>query len=302
MMPSYLNKISDKIRYNVIIEWYNFMALITNRKQEIVPEVSSIADTIQAIIDTRCSVSRFGDGEMLLIGGEGIRFQQSDSLLSKRLAEVLLSEQPNHMVCISDAFTDLHRYNRRARRFWRAHFYLYGYLWDRYLSKEKPYGNTFMTRPYIDFADKRASGHWFNLLKKIWQGRDIVFIEGEKSRLGMGNDLFDGVASVKRILCKSKGAFDQYDEIIQEAIKLDQNTLILIALGPTATVLAYDLCQYGYQAIDVGHIDIEYEWFKMGATHKVNIKTKYVNEVHGGDQVFVEDEERYQSQILKKLL
>lgn len=301
-MAAYLNKIRDKIRYNAIIEWYNLLFLITNKKQQIVPKVSTIEATIEEIITTRCSVSRFGDGELLLIGGEGIRFQQRDAKLGERLAEVLLSDKPNHIVCISDAFTELSRYNRRARRFWRAHFYLYGYLWDRYLNKNKTYGNTFITRPYIDFDNKSLSAHWFSLLKHIWQGRDVVFIEGEKSRLGMGNDLFDQVKSIKRILCKSKGAFDQYDDIIHEALKLDQSTLILIALGPTATVLAYDLSQYGYQAIDVGHIDIEYEWFKMRATHKVNIKSKYVNEVHGGDQVIVQDEERYQSQILKKLV
>ena len=27
----------------------------------------------------------------------------------------------------------------------------------------------------------------------------------------------------------------------------------LLALGPTATVLAYDLCKMGYQAVDIGH-------------------------------------------------
>ena len=89
--------------------------------------------------------------------------------------------------------------------------------------------------------------------------------------------------------------------ILQEACKLAKNSLILIALGPTATVLAYDLCKLGYQAIDVGHIDIEYEWLMMGAKHKVNITSKYVNEVIGGDQVVIHDEDLYQRQILKKL-
>jgi len=301
-MTGFLNKIIEKIRYNVIIEWYNLLSIVTRREQLIIPKVLSIEQTIQEIVATRCSISRFGDGEMLLIGGEGIRFQSSDPLLSKRLAEVLISDLPNHKVCISDAFIDLERYNRRARRFWRAHFYLYGYLWDKYLIKNKCYGNTFITRPYIDFHDKNTSELWFTLLKEIWSGRDIVFVEGEKSRLGMGNDLFQNVNSIKRILCKSKGAFTQYDDIINEVLKLNKNTLILIALGPTATVLAYDLCRYGYQAIDVGHIDIEYEWFKMGATHKVNIRSKYVNEVVGGDHVVVQDEDRYQSQILKRLV
>ena len=43
--------------------------------------------------------------------------------------------------------------------------------------------------------------------------------------------------------------------------KLSKNKLILIALGPTATVLSYDLYKLGYHVIDIGHADIEYEWF-----------------------------------------
>jgi len=30
-------------------------------------------------------------------------------------------------------------------------------------------------------------------------------------------------------------------------------------LGPTTTVLAYDLYKNGYQAIDIGHVDLEHE-------------------------------------------
>jgi len=41
----------------------------------------------------------------------------------------------------------------------------------------------------------------FKKLKKIWDGKDIIIIESEKSRLGVGNDLFDNTKSIKRILC-----------------------------------------------------------------------------------------------------
>lgn len=49
----------------------------------------------------------------------------------------------------------------------------------------------------------------------------------------------------------------------------------------TATVLAYDLSLYGYQAVDIGHIDIEYEWLRMGAKTKVPVPGKFTNEAHG---------------------
>ena len=60
-----------------------------------------------------------------------------------------------------------------------------------------------------------------------------------------------------------------------------KDCLVLCALGPTATVLVKDLCDAGYQAIDIGHLDIEYEWFLTGAKNKSAIANKYVNEANG---------------------
>ena len=83
--------------------------------------------------------------------------------------------------------------------------------------------------------------------------------------------------------------------------KIDQNKLILIALGPTATVLAYDLSKLGYRALDVGHVDIEYEWFLQKAMEKVKIKDKYTNEAFGGELVTDEVDQEYKSQIICKV-
>ena len=87
--------------------------------------------------------------------------------------------------------------------------------------------------------------------------------------------------------------------ILESAKKIeDKSVLFIIALGPTATILAYDLAGLGYQAIDAGHMDVEYEWFKMGATKKVAIENKYVNEVNAGFGVGELKDEVYQSQII----
>lgn len=66
----------------------------------------------------------------------------------------------------------------------------------------------------------------------------------------------------------------------------------------TATVLAYDLHKLGYQAIDLGHIDLEYEWFKMGASKKEIITGKYTNEVQNGDVVEDVQDKNYLNQIV----
>lgn len=296
-----INTIRYKVKYGSTVEWYNFWYLILRKRQRIIPQVASIDDTIREIINTRCSVSRYGDGELLLTSPDKeIGFQKGNSLLAKRLTEILASQEDGHIVCISDAFQNLHRYNRKCRRFWRTHFFLYGSWWDRLLVPGKTYYNTFVTRPYMDFDDKENSTRWFNNMKGIWNDRDIVFIEGEKSRLGVGNDLFDNARSIRRILCPARNAFERYDEILSTARKLEKGVLFMIALGPTATVLAYDLFRSGYQAIDAGHVDVEYEWWRMGAKRKVKLERKYVNEAADGKQVADAGEE-YRKQIITKI-
>lgn len=295
-----IQTIKSKLRYGCIVEWYNFWYIVLRKSQKQIPQIASIEETIQKIVREGCSVSRFGDGEILLTNNKAIGFQKADSKLGERLKEVLQSNADGHIVCLSDTFTDIYRYNRKARRFWRTHFFIYGHIWDNLLISNKQYYNTFVTRPYMDFAQKTQCRKWFHDMQAIWQDRNIIFIEGEKSRLGVGNDLFHNAKSIKRILCPPTSAFDKYDSIVNEAIKQNKDVLFLIALGPTATVLAYDLHKKGYQAIDIGHVDIEYEWWRMNAKRKVKIQNKYVNEAVGGNIVSVAGEE-YESQIIAKI-
>ena len=42
--------------------------------------------------------------------------------------------------------------------------------------------------------------------------------------------------------------------------------LILLSFGPAATVISYDLCKLGYQAIDIGHTDRDYILYIKNAT------------------------------------
>ena len=48
--------------------------------------------------------------------------------------------------------------------------------------------------------------------------------------------------------------------------------MIIIILGPTATVLAYDLASEGYQALDFGHIAKDYNaWMERQERSDQNI-------------------------------
>lgn len=144
-----------------------------------------------------------------------------------------------------------------------------------------------------------------SLYKKICKDRKVVFVEGELTRMGVGNDLFTEAASVNRILCPAKNAWEQYDEILSTILELnlDQYTLFILALGPTTTVLAYDLNRYGFQALDLGHIDIQYEYSLRKAKKKIAIEGKYVNENIAGRKVsdnIVDD--KYKNSIITKIV
>ena len=136
-------------------------------------------------------------------------------------------------------------------------------------------------------------------LQKIYaiKDRDVIICEGEKTRMGVGNDLLDNWKSIKRIICPSENSFDKYDEILETLKKQPKDSLILIALGPTATVLVYEMSKEGYQALDLGHLDIEYEWCIRNATKREKIINKYTNEVIQGDEIQDVEDQSYKNQI-----
>ena len=95
--------------------------------------------------------------------------------------------------------------------------------------------------------------------------------------------------------------FISVKKIITSAIRhANKDDLILIALGPTATVLSFDLAQLGYTALDIGNVDNEYEWYLAGATKKVRNPLKFSMEVRGGASPEECLNEVYIQQIIEK--
>lgn len=265
------------------------------------PTVASVDETIDAIVSNNYSIARFGDGEIKLVAGKNISFQNNSAFIKHKMREVLSSDVDGLLIGIADVFDNGERYDEARRKYWKKHLSQYRSVWYRYLIKGKKYYNASMTRQYINLKNRAESENIFKHLKKIWNNRDIVIIEGEFSRLGVGNDLFDNAHSIKRILGPSKQAFSKYDEILATAKNLNKDNLILLALGPAATCLAYDLHKLGYQAVDIGHIDVEYEWYKMHATKKMPLKNKMVHEAVSNDIGELKDS-TYENQIIARIL
>lgn len=297
----------EKIKYKLsaLIEQFIYLRLYDKNKI-LYPRVIDEDRTVNFIVSHRASVSRFGDGEMSWILGEKKKsFEVSSELLSCRLLEVLQSNLEGHIRCIPNVIETINRREKKSKIFWMANIGKYAKYWDKY-ANSYPYFDTNFTRFYIGYKDKHNSkiNQRVNNIKRIWDHRDVLFIEGAQSRLGVGNDLFSNTKSIKRIICPTKNAFEKYDNILKvvkvNQYKLSKDTLILCALGPTATILAFDLHKLGYQSVDIGHLDIEYMWFQMQVEKKTAIPGKFVNEVGGlSGEVYLPQE--YYNSIIGKV-
>ena len=265
-------------------------------------KVKGIDETLDYVIENKSSLVRFGDGEINMLAGHSIPYQDYDEELVSTMRDIIGQESREELVvCLPDAFTDRFRFTYWAIPFWKDHMDHYMDFY-RELCSNSWYGSTFVSRPYIDFEDKSQAKAQFEKLKSIWKNRDLLIVEGATSRSGVGNDLFDEANSIKRIVCPSHSAFSRVHEIEREIEKHAAGRLILCMLGPTAKVLAYHLSQKGYQVLDIGHIDSEYEWMKMGAKTKVKFAHKHTAEYNFDQDIeFIEDE-TYNNQIVARIL
>lgn len=264
------------------------------------PKVVGILDTLHYILENKCSVCRYGDGEMKFIMGGETWFQKTSPLLRSELTDLLHVNINNLIVCIPNKFDGMLQYTKEERKYWRKNISYTRRTWYKYIDKNKIYYDAFISRCYMPYNDKEVAKECFGLWKNIWKDRELLIVEGEKTRLGVGNTLFDNVKSIKRILCPNTQAFTFYNKLMDLVLEYDKEHLILIALGPTATIMAARLCEKGFQAIDIGHLDIEYEWFLMHAESKVPVFNKFVNEAGAGKGVGNCMDKVYQSEVIYK--
>lgn len=276
---------------------------IVERQKIYYPKIKSTEETLQEILDKKRSIARFGDGEFAIMANrERQKFQKLDLELGKRLREVIETRDERLLIGIADNYGNLDKFTQDAADKIR------GYMIDevrkeqiQFLDLNRTYDNAYVTRPYVIMADNMTDAPKirFDNWKKVWDSRNVIMIEGAESRLGIQNDLFDNTATLRRILAPATNSFQRYSDILKSALDTaKEEDLFLIALGPTAGVLAFDLTMEGYQAIDVGHLDLEYEWFLAGEGTRVPVPYKYNNEFPGDERAEPIIDSRYEAQII----
>lgn len=226
------------------------------------PKVVKAKETIKTLYSTRKSMARFGDGEFNLIEGRDIGFQKASPEIASRLAEVLKSDDENILIGIPDVFGSLDAYCQHVRSYWREFLPQNRNRIYNLLNLNKTYYDACFTGYAIQAAEtnEECLEEYYAEMRKIWDNRDVVIIKGEGTETYV-NDIYDNAKSVKYIYAPKAHAFEHYDDILESAKKESKDCLFIIVLGPTATILAYDLAKLGFQALDMGHLAKDYDWF-----------------------------------------
>lgn len=270
-----------------------------------IPKLISAEECLKQIYENRYSLCRFGDGEYnIMLGDSEPWFQKGNMELKKRLCEIIRSEQKHILVAIAQNFENLDLYTESAAD--EIRLYMEGKKRDdilNLLGKNINYYDAYVSRPYLIYKDKSRAKYIFDLFKKIWNDRELILVEGQYTCFGVGNDLLDGTKKVERIICPFCNAWDKYSEIYSTVLKhTDKTKLVCISLGPVATVLAYDLACKGIQAIDIGQLDNEYEWYSLGVEERVDIGGKMVAELHDHTLPDQCKDEKYLLQVIERII
>lgn len=250
---------------NIIIENMKY-ELYDDIKNLKMPKIKSVEETLNDLVEQKASICRFGDGEFNLIDKKDIILQKTSEKLSKRLKEVLSSNNPRIFIGIPKiVYSNKDNVADISKNFWRKNGAEFRQKIEEHINFEQQYYSAEVSIAYSLYKNYDLKTYFENM-KKLWQNRDLAIICGKTVFEKIDHNIFDIAKSVEYIYAPSVNAFEQYDEILSKAKQIDKNKVVIIILGPTAKILAYDMAIEGYQALDLGHIAKSYDWYVKNKT------------------------------------
>lgn len=216
-------------------------------------------DTVRKIIDDGASIARYGDGEIHLAEGANAKAQYADQRLAIRLRGILKDGVNKCLIGIPNIYEGVTAEpGTKAHGFWTK--MAANRQIDKLFDPSKQYYSSFITRP--DNCGGINTQEYFDLCRQMWTGRNVVYVTGQNIEFCKNAEYMSSVESVRGyVYGPVVNAWNEYNRIFSTCCGYPKDTLFLIRLGPTATVLAYDLCAVGYQALDLGHFGMFHSRF-----------------------------------------
>lgn len=210
------------------------------------PRVLGESDTLERVL-AGASLARYGDGEFALCRGRGIPCQAFDHGLQARLRGILKA-QGRCLVGIPNLDSPTPK----------------AAFWERYRDAadvlgDQSYVSAFVSRP--DSAPWIDTPAYWQQVEQLWRDHDVLLVRGGL-RSFTAADL-STARSAHEITAPRVNAWSE-QERLRARIEALKPSRVLLCLGPTATVLAVDLCAVGIHAIDIGHLGMFWHKHQRG--------------------------------------
>lgn len=210
------------------------------------PAVVDEVETMQAVC-SGASIARYGDGELKMCRhAASLKSQVHDRALQLRLRAILRSPGP----CLIGV-PNLGRKGPKHAH-WSKHA-----PYAEYMSDSVQYHSAFMTRP--DSAPWIDTPEYWSMVESLWVDQDVTVVRG--STKSFTAEDMPGAGDITEIIAPRQHAWSEYKSILD---RVGTPRRALICLGPTATVMAFDLCARGVHAIDCGHLGMFYRKHMRG--------------------------------------
>lgn len=221
-------------------------------------DVLNPKETVQILEQRAVSLIRYGEGEISLIRGEGIPFQSYDEKLAGRLKELLRAQEEG--LCIGIPYYFLHPVkNLTPYAMQRAlAVAVQRSVLLRGCNRNTQYLDACVMNAYQTYAKYDFKSH-YNQMQALLSGRDVTVVCGEEILDRLQYKALDVCKSAVYVYGPAMNAYSEYDALLDKVLKTDKNRLVLVAMGPTAKALVYDLYKAGYQAWDMGHYFKDYD-------------------------------------------
>lgn len=215
-------------------------------------------ETLSLMEHGKISFLRYGDGEIAIMQGQSIPFQEYDPQLAERLKKLLRTDIDGLKVGLPYYYMHpVKRLNDFTAQFAKSLAVQRRFL-CRNCDRDIVYIDTAITQVYQTYG-KYNFKEYYKRMQKLLGDRHVTIVCGEGVLDRLVYKAYEACKSVEFVTAPSMNAYADYDRLLREVLKTSKKRLVCIVLGPTAKVLAYDLHRKGYQAWDMGHYFKDYD-------------------------------------------
>ena len=219
------------------------------------PQVLTETETMNMIVSgEKMSIARYGDGEFKLCRNKSIARQRASAEISCRLREILQCDVPRFAVAVPPRPDKTRIVDSATQHYYRKFYFR---EWESvHRMKNRTYLSSWVFKPHnpewLKLSPQEAPAYT-RLFRKLWDNRNVVFVTNSTfNEHPLFTEMFGNAKSQSFIHVPGRNAYSRYNDILRQCLSYSAGNLFLLACGPTATILAYDLATKGYQAVDLG--------------------------------------------------